>query len=92
MTDVSHGMVSGLIWAASLGSCLIAIAAVITATLPASGRASGTAARTTRADNESPIPKTARPAPTAILGPTRPGPQPSSREIRGTPYRIPFVN
>ncbi len=35
MTEVIHGLISGLIWSAILGSCLIAIAAVITAAVPA---------------------------------------------------------
>jgi hypothetical protein len=36
MTAVIHGLFSGLIWSAILGSCLIAIAAVVTTTVPAS--------------------------------------------------------
>jgi hypothetical protein len=69
MTEMIHGLVSGLIWAGILGSCLclIAIAAVITATVRESGTVTDTAARTTRARDRSPIPKLARPAPTAIL-------------------------
>ena len=38
MTEVIHGLISGLIWSAILGSCLIAIAAVITAAVPAGRR------------------------------------------------------
>jgi len=30
MTEIIHGLVSGLIWSAILGSCLIAVATVIT--------------------------------------------------------------
>ncbi len=37
--DVIHGLLSGLIWSAILGTCLIALAAVLTATLPPSARA-----------------------------------------------------
>jgi hypothetical protein len=47
MTEIIHGLVSGLIWAAILGSFLIAIAAVITATASASGRVSAFAGRGT---------------------------------------------
>jgi hypothetical protein len=72
MTELIHGLVSGLIWSAILGSCLIAIAAVITATASVSGRVSDTAAGTARAVDESPIPLTPRPVPTAILCPIRP--------------------
>jgi hypothetical protein len=82
MTELIHGLVSGLIWSAILGSCLIAIAAVITATASVGGRVSDTAAGTARAVDESPIPQTPRPAATAIRNPTRPGPQPSSRRVR----------
>jgi hypothetical protein len=59
MTEVIiHGLVSGLIWSAILGSCLIAIAAVITATVPARPRARSETAGTTHALDESPIPET----------------------------------
>jgi hypothetical protein len=65
MAEMFHGLVSGLIWAAILGSCLIAIATVITATALARETvpASDTAAGTTHAPGVSPIPRTARPAP-----------------------------
>jgi hypothetical protein len=36
MTAVIHGLVSGLIWSAILGTCMFAIAAVITPTAPPS--------------------------------------------------------
>ena len=39
MTEVIHGLVSGMIWSETLGTCLIAIAAVVTATVPASAGA-----------------------------------------------------
>ena len=39
MTEVIHGLASGMIWSAILGTCLIAIAAVVTATVPASAGA-----------------------------------------------------
>ena len=35
MTEVIHGLVLGMILSAILGTCLIAIAAVVTATVPA---------------------------------------------------------
>jgi hypothetical protein len=82
MTELIQGLVSGLIWSAILGSCLIAIAAVITATASVGGRISDTAPGTVRDDDESPIPQMPRPAATAILHPTRPGPRPSSRRVR----------
>ena len=55
MTEVIHGMVSGLIWSAILGTCLIAIAAAITATVPTTARVRRMAAGTTHALGESPI-------------------------------------
>jgi hypothetical protein len=82
MTELIHGLVSGVIWSAILGSCLMAIAMVITATASVSGRVSDTAAGTARAVDESPILQTPRPAATAILHPTRPSPRPSSRRVR----------
>ena len=47
MTEVIHGLISGLIWSAILGPCLIAIAAVITAAVPARAKVRHTAAGTT---------------------------------------------
>jgi hypothetical protein len=47
MTEVIHGLISGLIWSAILGSCLIAIAAVITTAVPARAKVRHTAAGTT---------------------------------------------
>jgi hypothetical protein len=38
MTEVIHGLVSGLIWSAILGTCLIAFAPAITAMVPARAR------------------------------------------------------
>jgi hypothetical protein len=49
MTEVIHGLVSGLIWSAILGTCLIAFAAVLTAMVPARARVRSDAAGTTRA-------------------------------------------
>ena len=60
MIEVIHGLVSGLIWSAILGSGLIAIAAVITATVPARARGRSETAGTTHALGESPIPETVR--------------------------------
>src|SRR5271166_4640891 len=45
MTEVIHGLISGLIWSAILGSCLIAIAAVITAAVPARAKVRDTRPR-----------------------------------------------
>ena len=45
MTEVTHGLISGLIWSAILGSCLIAIAAVITAAVPARAKVRDTRPR-----------------------------------------------
>ena len=70
---IIHGLVSGLIWSAILGSCLIAIAAVITVTVPARPRARSETAGTTHALGESRIPET-----------VPPGPGPGSRERRGS--------
>jgi hypothetical protein len=67
MTDVIHGLVSGLIWAAILGSCLIAIAAVVTAMRSWNERVGKTAAGTTRVFDNSPITETTRQGPTARL-------------------------
>ena len=47
MTEVIHGLVSGLIWSAILGTYLIAFAAVLTATVPARARVRSNAAGTT---------------------------------------------
>ena len=69
---IIHGLVSGLIWSAILGACLIAIAAVITATAPVSGRAPDTATGTTRVRVKSPSQHRARRAPIAIPCPIRP--------------------
>ena len=55
MTEIIHGLVSGLIWSAILGSCLIAVAAVITAMGTANERVRSEAARTTRSFKISPI-------------------------------------
>jgi len=49
MTEMIHGLVSGLIWAAVLGSFLLSIAAVITAIAPSGERMRDMAAGTTRA-------------------------------------------
>jgi len=57
---IIHGLVSGLIWSAILGSCLIAIAAVITVTVPARPRARSETAGTTHALGEPRIPETVR--------------------------------
>ena len=67
MTEVIHGLVSALIWAAILGSCLITIAAVVTAMPSWNERAGKSAAGTTRAFDNSPITETARQGPTARL-------------------------
>jgi hypothetical protein len=40
MTELIHGLVSGLIWSAIIGSCLIVIAAVVTA-MPSSDETVG---------------------------------------------------
>ena len=77
MIEVIHGLVSGLMWSAILGTCLIAIAAVVTATVPARARVRSTAAETTRDRDASPIPATVRKGRTAILQATRPDPRPS---------------
>jgi hypothetical protein len=55
MTAIIHGLVSGLIWSVILGSCLIAIAAVITAMGTANERVRSEAAGTTRSFKNSPI-------------------------------------
>ena len=57
---IIHGLVSGLIWSTILGSCLIAIAAVITVTVPARPRARSETAGTTHALGESRIAETVR--------------------------------
>jgi hypothetical protein len=91
MTEVIHGLVSGLMWSAILGTCLIAVAAVVTATLPASGRVRNTAAETNRARDASPNPVTLRMGRTVIFHVTRPGPRPSPscpRPTRLTPGRV----
>jgi hypothetical protein len=86
MTDVIHGLVSGLIWSAILGTCLIAIAAVVTATVPARRMMRSTAVGMTRASDSSPIPEKARLGRHAILHPTRTGPRPSSRSSQTVGY------
>ena len=60
MTEVIHGLISGLIWSAILGSCLIAIAAVITVAVPARAKVRHTAAGTTHPRTALPIAERAR--------------------------------
>ena len=55
MTEIIHGLVSGLIWSAILGSCLIAFATVITAMGTANERVRSEAAGTTRSFKIPPI-------------------------------------
>jgi hypothetical protein len=78
MTEVIHGLVSGLIWAAILGSCVIAIAAVIVVTAPADERARDTAAGTTRAFDDRRSRRRRARGRTAPLDPAGPGTRPSS--------------
>jgi hypothetical protein len=72
MAEVIHGLVSGLIWSAILGTCLIAIAAVLTATVPVSERVRSTEQESTRDREASPVPTAARFGRAAILHATRP--------------------
>ena len=60
MTEVIHGLISGLIWSAILGSCLIAIATVITAAVPARAKVRHTAAGTTHTLAALPLAERAR--------------------------------
>jgi hypothetical protein len=55
MTEVIPGSVSGLIWSAILAPYLIAIAALIAATMPARARVRSTSAAATRDLDRSPI-------------------------------------
>jgi hypothetical protein len=55
MTEVIHGLVSGLIWSAIYGTCLIAATAAVTAALPARARVRRRAPATTQAPGESSI-------------------------------------
>jgi hypothetical protein len=48
MTAIIHGLISGIIWSAILGSCMIAIAAVVTAVGTSNERVRSEAAGTTR--------------------------------------------
>jgi hypothetical protein len=72
MTEVIHGTVSGLIWSAILGSCLIAFAAVVSATASAKARVRNTAMGTICARDASPILDTARLGRTATFSSTVP--------------------
>jgi hypothetical protein len=60
MTEVIHGLVSGVLWSAILGPCLVALVAVVAALVPARARGRSQAAGTTRARDVSPIPETVR--------------------------------
>jgi hypothetical protein len=71
MTEVIHGSVSGQIWSAIFVPYLIAIAAVIAATMPARARVRSTSAATTRGLGLSPILPVVGPAVLAGSGPAR---------------------
>src|SRR5262245_15174345 len=47
MTEVIHGLASGLLWSTIIGTCWIVIAAIITATATARARMLDTGTRTT---------------------------------------------
>src|SRR5258708_2288213 len=61
MTEVIHGSVSGLNWSAILGTCLIAIAAAVTAAVSARTQVRRMVPATTHALGESPICAKVRP-------------------------------
>jgi hypothetical protein len=86
MTALIHclvsGLVSGLIWSAILGTCMITIAAVITAMVPETALVQSNIAETTRGRDGSPIPATVRMGRTAILHARSPGPRLSRPSLR----------
>ena len=63
MTEILHGLVSGLSWSATLAIFLIAIAFVVTATVSASAGMPSLPAGTTGAGDGSPIPDRGAPKP-----------------------------
>jgi hypothetical protein len=63
MTEILHGLVSGLSWSATLAICLIAIAFVVTATVSASAGMPSRPSGTPRAGDTSPIPDRGAPGP-----------------------------
>ena len=81
MTELIHGLVSGLIWSVILGTCMITIAAVITAMVPERAIVRSTTVETTRGGDGSPIPAKVRRRPPASLQATSPGPQPSRPSV-----------
>jgi hypothetical protein len=60
MCEVIDGLVSGVIWSAILAPCLVAIVAVVAATVPARARMRSKAEGTTSALGISPISETVR--------------------------------
>jgi hypothetical protein len=91
MGAVIHGLVTGLIWSAIFVTSWIAIAAVLTATVPASASVRVAAGESPRSCGAPPIPATVHLGRTTILDATRPRPRRSShgpRPIRSTPVRV----
>ena len=60
MSELIHGLASGVIWSAILVPCLVAIVAVVAAMVPARAGVRSKAAGTTRALDVSPTPETVR--------------------------------
>jgi hypothetical protein len=67
MTSVIQGLVSGLIWSAILGTCMIVLATVLTATVPVKAMMRSKAAEVTRALDVSPNSETTRLGRSSIL-------------------------
>jgi hypothetical protein len=63
MTEILHGLVSGLSWSATLAICLMAIAFVVTVTVSASAGVPNLPAGSTRSSDGSPMPDRGAPKP-----------------------------
>jgi hypothetical protein len=56
MTEITHGLISGLIWSAIFGTFLVAIAEMVSRAVPPRARTRNMEMRTTGACDESRIP------------------------------------